>query len=378
MNASKTCAPHRHFTSGFDGASSSRPALPSAVAPAVGVSEHKSQPAAGAAEEEFMVGDSAAMRDVFNKIRRQAPTSAPILITGESGTGKELAARAIHQRSASHAGHFVAINCASLPATLIASELFGYEKGAFTGANSRKIGLIELADKGTLFLDEIGDLPLDLQGHLLRFLQEGTITRVGGHQAIFVSTRIISATHVDLRRAIEGGRFREDLYYRLNVLPLHMPALRDRDGDLVLLAHYFLRMLGAELGREVKGFTEDAGALIRNYSWPGNVREMISAIRRAIVMGHGALISAAELALEPPRPAVFQRGHIDVKPNPRYVPGSKDEKSALEASISNHGNNFSAAARELQISRVTLYRMMKRHGMKRNENHSSGTTPKEK
>ncbi len=315
--------------------------------------------------DEFMVGDSPAMREVFDRIRRQAPTSAPILITGESGTGKELAARAIHQHSAFREGKFVAINCASLPATLIASELFGYEKGAFTGANNRKIGLIELADKGTLFLDEIGDLPLDLQGHLLRFLQEGTITRVGGHQSISVSARIISATHVDLRRAIETGQFREDLYYRLNVLPLHMPALRDRDGDLQLLARFFVYKLAEELGREVTGFTPDAQAMIETYPWPGNIREMISAIRRAIVMGRGTLISASELALESLPAFSRARNRLVTTSELRYTPGSEQERSMLQAAISLHHNNFSAAARDLNVSRVTLYRMMKRHGLKR-------------
>ena len=316
--------------------------------------------------DEFMVGDSPAMREVFDRIRRQAPTSAPILITGESGTGKELAARAIHQHSAFRGGQFVAINCASLPASLIASELFGYEKGAFTGANNRKIGLIELADKGTLFLDEIGDLPHDLQGHLLRFLQEGTIVRVGGHQSISVSARIISATHVDLRRAIESGRFREDLYYRLNVLPLHMPALRDRDGDLQLLARFFVYKLAEELGREVTGFTPDAQAMIETYPWPGNIREMISAIRRAIVMGRGTLISASDLALESLPSFSRARERVGFTSEVKYTPGSDQEKSMLQAAISLHHNNFSAAARDLNVSRVTLYRMMKRHGMRRN------------
>lgn len=316
--------------------------------------------------EEFMVGDSPLMRNVFDKIRRQAPTNAPILITGESGTGKELAARAIHQRSAFHAGRFVAINCASLPASLIASELFGYEKGAFTGANTRKTGLIELADKGTLFLDEIGDLPHDLQGHLLRFLQEGTIVRVGGHQPICVNVRIVSATHVDLRRAIETGKFREDLFYRLNVLPLHLPSLRERDGDLQLLAKYFLDKLSNELGREVSGFTADAKTLIETYLWPGNIREMIAAIRRAIVMGYGDMISASDLALDPEPFVPRYGGHMLPKHGDRfYEAGSIEEKTVLQEALARNHYNFSRAARMMKISRVTLYRMMKRHGLSR-------------
>jgi len=312
-----------------------------------------------------MVGDSAVMRNVFDKIRRQAPTNAPILITGESGTGKELAARAIHQRSAFHQGRFVAINCASLPATLIASELFGYEKGAFTGANARKIGLIELAGNGTLFLDEIGDLPLDLQGHLLRFLQEGTIVRLGGHQVIPVSARIVSATHVDLRRAIEEGRFREDLYYRLNVLPLHIPSLRERDGDPELMANYFLHKLASELGRDVTGFTKDAEDIITTYPWPGNIREMIAAIRRAIIMGHGPLIASSDLALDPvnfsPNRNMAGRAETTI----RHAPGTDQEKITMQKALSRHHYNFSRAARDMHVSRVTLYRMMKRHGLTR-------------
>jgi DNA-binding NtrC family response regulator len=311
-----------------------------------------------------MVGDSPVMRAVFDKIRRQAPTSVPILITGESGTGKELAARALHERSLVHDGRFVAINCASLPASLIASELFGYEKGAFTGAAARKIGLIEMADKGTLFLDEIGDLPLDLQGHLLRFLQEGTIVRVGGHQPIHVCARIISATHVNLQRAIATGQFREDLYYRLNVLPLRMPALRERAGDVELLATFFLHKFAGEFGREVSGFTPEARALLTTHSWPGNIREMISAIRRAVVMGQSAQVTAADLALETPAHRALPEPALpQMAGKLRHPPGSAAERAMLQDSLTRNGHNHSQAARDLCISRMTLYRMMKRTGL---------------
>ena len=317
--------------------------------------------------EEFMVGESAAMKSIFNMIRRQAPTSAPILITGESGTGKELVARAIHQRSSFQSGRFVAINCASLPPSLIASELFGYEKGAFTGANNRKIGLVELANKGTIFLDEIGDLPLDLQGHLLRFLQEGTIIRVGGHQVIQVCARVISATHVDLRRAVMEGKFREDLYYRLNVLPLHLPALRDRDGDILLLANFFLHKFAVELGRNIVGFSERTKIFMETYPWPGNIREMISAIRRAVVMGQDEFISVSDLSLEPINMEFYQKDKISdpsfSKKN--FLPGSKEEKYYLKDAILNSKSNLSLAARHMGISRVTLYRMMKRNKISR-------------
>lgn len=319
--------------------------------------------------EEFMVGDSAVMKEVFDKIRRQAPTTVPILITGESGTGKELAARAIHQRSAVSNGRFVAINCASLPSSLIASELFGYEKGAFTGANARKIGLIELANNGTLFLDEIGDLPLESQGHLLRFLQEGTIVRVGGHTPIHVNARIISATHVDLRRAIVSGRFRDDLYYRLNVLPLHLPSLRERDGDLKLLARYFLDKLGRELGRQDSWFTPEAEEAIETYPWPGNIREMISAIRRALVMGKSKIITVSDLALEVRNPPVVEAAHMQPAKANRCRPGSCEEKTKLMEALARHAGNVSQTARDLDVSRVTIYKMIKRHGL----NH--GTPP---
>src|ERR1700760_3658951 len=189
----------------------------------------------------FMVGDSPVMHEIFEQIRGFATCDVPVMITGESGPGKELVARAIHHHSARAAGPFVALNCAAVPATLISSELFGYEKGAFTGAVSRKHGHVEHAHGGTLFLDEIGDMPIDLQGLLLRFLQEGEILRVGGRQPIKVDVRIVAATNVRMREAIAAGKLREDLYYRLNVLSLHLPPLRERDGDVEVLATYFLR-----------------------------------------------------------------------------------------------------------------------------------------
>src|SRR5690349_6706372 len=212
-----------------------------------------------------MVGESPAMLEVFDQIRKFAACDVPVLITGESGTGKELVARAIHHHSARAAGPFVALNCAAVPATLIASELFGYEKGAFTGAVARKHGHIEHAHRGTLFLDEIGDMPIDLQGLLLRFLQEGEILRVGGRQPIKVDVRVVAATNVRLREAIAAGKLREDLYYRLNVLSIHLPPLRERDGDVEVLATYFLREICRELQRELQGFAPTAMATMLAY-----------------------------------------------------------------------------------------------------------------
>ncbi len=322
-------------------------------------------PAAGKPEkhnrQEFMVGECPAMKEVFYRIRRFAQCDAPILISGETGTGKELAAQAVHQRSARANGPFIAINCAALPASLIASELFGYEKGAFTGAAGRKIGLIEQANGGTLFLDEIGDLPLDLQGHLLRFLQEQTITRIGGHLPIQVDARVISASHVHLDEAMAAGTFRDDLFYRLNVLPLHMPALRERENDIELMATFFLRKIAAEFGRDVCGFTEATRGLIRSYAWPGNVRELIAAIRRGVVMGAHPLLCEADLGLQPQHP-------LPAAPPPSGSPkpqklraGSIQELNALQQALARNHHNVTKAAAELGVSRVTLYRMAKRH-----------------
>ena len=304
---------------------------------------------------QYMVGNSPAMCRVFTMIRRVARTAAPVLITGESGTGKELAAQAIHDHSMRRAGPFIPVNCASLPADLVASELFGYEKGAFTGATARKHGLIEAANGGTLFLDEIGDFNINVQAYLLRFLQESTIVRIGGHTPIPVDVRIVSATHVDLAQALATQRFREDLFYRLNVLTLHMPALRERDDDIQVLALFFLHQIAAEFGREVNGFDPDALAAMARHPWPGNVRELIASVRRAVVVGNGPWISATELALTP-RPVMARAPQ-----SPRLVPGSAEERQALLAALEHHHHIISRVAAAFGVSRVTLYRMLERH-----------------
>src|SRR5690242_10827788 len=249
-----------------------------------------------ALDEQFdLIGQSAAIRHASEMIIRFARTEEPVLITGESGTGKELAARAIHDRSLRRGGPFLAVNCAALPATLVASELFGYEKGAFTGAIARTKGQIEHAQGGTLFLDEIGDMPFDLQGHLLRFLQDGHITRVGGREAIKVDVRIVAATNVRLQQAIADGALREDLYYRLNVLALHLPPLRERREDIEMLARHFLTRAAADFGRKVDDFEPAALDVLRGYDWPGNVRELMSMVRRAVVIGDAELVRASDL-----------------------------------------------------------------------------------
>ncbi len=316
-------------------------------------------------EAQFMVGNSSAMHQVFELIRRFARTNVPVLITGESGTGKELAARAIHDYSARAAGPFVPVNCASLPAELIASELFGYEKGAFTGADARAPGLVEAANGGTLFLDEIGDLGVSLQGHLLRFLQEGRIVRVGGRVMIPVDVRIISATNVDLAKAVADGRFREDLYYRLNVLNLHMPPLRERGDDIHVLAMFFLRRLAAEFGREVVGFDAEAQTAMWKHRWPGNVRELIAAIRRAVVVGTTRLVSVPDLAIETPQSPTRRR----IRP----PAGSVEEREALLAALDRHRHVVAHVAQEFGVSRVTLYRMLYRHNLRPSPREASGT-----
>jgi transcriptional regulator with PAS, ATPase and Fis domain len=304
-----------------------------------------------------IIGDSPAMRQVTALLARFGQTEEPVLITGESGTGKELLARAIHDGSARARGPFVAVNCAAIPSGLVASELFGYEKGAFTGAAARSLGQIEYANGGTLFLDEIGDMPIDLQAHLLRFLQEGQIRRVGGRDTITLNVRIVSATNVRLAQAIAEGRFREDLYYRLNVLTLPVPPLRERPEDIPRLAQHFLRLAARDFNRPVEGFTPAAMATLRHYRWPGNVRELMSVVRRAVIIGDGPLVEAATLI-----------GLDDRRDSPpaapvAWRPGSAEERTALEQALEQMQENITSTAEALHVSRVTLYRMLRRHGI---------------
>jgi len=304
-----------------------------------------------------IIGQSAAIRHVAALIQRFARTDEPVLITGESGTGKELAARAIHDQSQRSAGPFVAVNCAAFPSSLVASELFGYEKGAFTGAVARTKGQIEHANGGTLFLDEIGDMPVDLQGHLLRFLQDAQIVRVGGREAIRVDVRIVAATNVRLRQAIAEGRFREDLYYRLNILALMMPPLRERPEDIGLLAHHALHRAAAQFNREVTGFAPDALETLRRHDWPGNVRELMAVVRRAVVIGDSPIIATSDLT------GLAEPSHGPVTIASRPLPGSEDERAMLLTALANTQENITLTAQELGVSRVTLYRMLRRHSI---------------
>ena len=308
-----------------------------------------------------LIGHSAAIRHVSELLNRFGQTDEPVLITGESGTGKELAARAIHENSTRRNNRFVAVNCAAIPSTLVASELFGYEKGAFTGAAVRTRGQIEHADGGTLFLDEIGDMPVDMQGHLLRFLQEGQIVRVGGRETINVNVRVVSATNVRLDQAIADGRFREDLYYRLNVLTVPLPPLRERREDIELLAQHFLRHATMQHGRDITGFATEALHALCRHDWPGNVRELMSVIRRAVVIGNGPLVEHADLLGLDDAPRI--RGVTPAAPTPRPPPCSEAEKQVLLRVLTDTQENITLTAQALGVSRVTLYRMLHRHAI---------------
>ncbi len=310
-------------------------------------------------DEPYMVGSSSAMREVFTTIRKFASVDAPVLITGESGTGKELAAHAIHERSSRAQGPFVAINCAALPPTLIASELFGHEKGSFTGAHERRIGRIEAADGGTVFLDEIGDLAPEMQVLLLRFLQERTIDRIGARSPITVDARVIAATNADLAKAMEEGRFREDLYYRLNVLVIDMPPLRARQDDIDLLCMFFVQKLAEEMGRTIRGIDEDGQQAIRDYHWPGNVRELIARIRRAVVMAEGERISLPDLGL--PTSSEGRPYSIEIKPVSLEDARIMAEGHLSRKTLLSNNQNIKKTALELKVSRPTLYRLMEKY-----------------
>nr|WP_249220559.1 sigma-54 dependent transcriptional regulator [Burkholderia cenocepacia] len=301
-----------------------------------------------------MIGACGAMRRLFATIRKVANTEAAVFIAGESGTGKELTAAAIHRQSSRADAPFVAVNCAAIPTTLLQAELFGHERGAFTGAHQRKIGRIEAAHGGTLFLDEIGDMPFESQASLLRFLQEGRIERLGGHASIPVDVRIVSATHVDLEAAMQAGRFRADLYYRLCVLRIDEPPLRMRGRDIMLLADDVLRRYRDDGSYRIRGFTPCAIEAIHTYPWPGNVRELINRIRFAVVMTNGPLISAADLELRP---------YTSLRQPTLAQARRQAERHAIEETLLRHRHQHADVAAELGISRATLYRLMTAHGL---------------
>jgi two-component system NtrC family response regulator len=308
---------------------------------------------------EGMLGTSPQMQGVFSSIRKVATTDAPVLILGESGTGKEMAALAIHRRSLRKEGPFVAINCSAIPETLLESELFGHEKGAFTGAHMQRKGRIEMASGGTLFLDEIGEIPLPLQVKLLRFLQEQRIERVGGRQEIEVDTRVVAATNADLKKGLAEGRFREDLYYRLAVVVIHLPSLREREGDVRLVAQEFLRRFAAENGKEGLAFDQDAVKAMSRHAWPGNVRELENRVKRAVIMAEGKRLSAEDMELKNP---VTAPAATSLKEAREAV-----EREMVNAALRKHNGKIAPAAAELGVSRPTLYELMEKLGIHRPE-----------
>ena len=304
-----------------------------------------------------LIGNSPAMQTLFRGIQKAAEVDVPVLVTGESGTGKEQTAHAIHEYSARAASPFVAMNCAALPANLIQSELFGHEKGAFAGAGDRHIGHIESASGGTLFLDEIGDLAPELQANLLRFLEEKKIRRLGATKPIPANVRLIAATNTQLEQAVRDGRFREDLYYRLNVLHLRTPGLRERKGDVELLAKYFFTKFAAETRTSARGFSRDALEVINRYDWPGNVRELMNRIRRAVLLSEGPYISPIDLELERRSPV---RTFVTLDEARMAA-----DRETIQATLLRTRFNIARASQELGVSRMTLYRLMEKYDIRR-------------
>ncbi len=302
---------------------------------------------------ENIITKSAKMQRIIEVIKVVARSNATVLITGESGTGKELVARAIHSQSNRHNKAFIAVSCAALPESLLESELFGHEKGSFTGAYAQKKGKFEFGEGGTLFLDEVGEMSANIQVHLLRVLEEKEFTRVGGNQPIKVDVRVISATNKDLRKAIENQEFREDLYYRLNVVNIELPPLRERKEDVPLLAQHFLNKFASENRKEICGFSPEATELLLDYGWPGNVRELENAIERAVILAKDSVIGVDDL----PQDNLSLGYSIGSKKSIKEV-----EKEHILNVLRKTGDNYSEAARILGISRMTLYNKAKEYG----------------
>ncbi|HOQ60233.1 MAG TPA: sigma-54 dependent transcriptional regulator [Vicinamibacterales bacterium] len=309
-----------------------------------------------------MIGESYAMNQLREQVAMAAPTNGRVLISGENGTGKEIVARSIHALSRRRGGPFVEVNCAAIPEELIESELFGHVRGAFTGAVADRRGKFELADGGTIFLDEIGDMSLKTQAKVLRALQEQVVERVGGTARIRVDTRVLAATNKDLTEEIRGGRFREDLYFRLNVIPIFVPPLRDRRDDIPLLAEHFMRLFAREYGRRPKGLDDSASRVLSQYVWPGNVRELRNVIERLIIMVPGDLITARDLAFLGGAP------HADPAGAPGEIRPLHDARDAFErdyilAALARQQGNISKTAEALGVERSNLYRKMRALGI---------------
>jgi DNA-binding NtrC family response regulator len=317
---------------------------------------HASPELVAAAADSSMVGRSAHMRRLAEQIRKVARTDASLLITGPSGTGKELAALAVHRQSARKQAAFVAVNCGAIAASLFQSELFGYEKGAFTGAVQRKAGRIEAAQGGTLFLDEIGDLPFEMQVNLLRFLQEKTIVRVGGNETLPVDVRVIAATHIDLAAAVSQGKFREDLYYRINVVCLATPRLAERPEDIEDIAKHYFAQFARIYNRSLRGFSSAALQALLQHDWPGNVRELVNRVQRAVVMAEGRFIQPEDLDFDRDRPEEQMMSLEQVR--------ASAESAMIRRALSRSRNRISQAASLLGVSRVTLYRLIDKYDIR--------------
>jgi two-component system NtrC family response regulator len=306
---------------------------------------------------EGVITGSPVMHKVCRTVEKVAPADATVLILGESGTGKEVLARAVHSLSGRANSRFVAINCAAIPENLLESELFGYEKGAFTGAAKQTPGKIEMANGGTLFLDEVGDMPLPLQAKLLRFLQERTIERVGGRQEIPVDVRVICATHKDLPQLARENDFREDLYYRISEITIRIPPLREREGDMLLLARVFLEKFSKQMGKTQHRFSKDALAAIEAYPWPGNVRELENRVKRAVIMAEHKQISVSDLELG-------GAGVDDIRTfNLREI-REQAERQAIVRAMGHVGGRISQASELLGVSRPTMYDLIKKYNLK--------------
>ncbi|MDR2489572.1 MAG: sigma-54 dependent transcriptional regulator [Desulfovibrio sp.] len=299
-----------------------------------------------------VIAQSPLMRQLLSTLSAIAPSEATVLITGESGTGKEVVAKLIHSNSSRRKGPYVAVNCAALPDTLLESELFGHEKGAFTGADKRREGRFPAANKGTIFLDEIGEIPLAMQAKMLRVVQERELQRVGGDQTVRIDVRILAATNKDLKREVEEGRFRQDLYFRLNVVSLHLPPLRERDGDIPLLAMHFLKLFAEKNSKNIKGFTPAAMDRLQKYSWPGNVRELENVVERAVILLMGEYVSERELP--PSLMGGEEPAQSPIKRDFGNMSLEEIERLVVLDTLEQAGGNKSEAARRLGINRKTL------------------------
>lgn len=304
---------------------------------------------------EGMIGSCPRMQEIYAVIRKVAKSDASVLITGESGTGKELVAKAIHNLSYRTKGQFIVINCGAIPESLLEAEFFGHEKGAYTGAHIQRKGRIEYANKGTLLLDEIGDMPLPLQVKLLRFLQDQTLERIGGREQIVVDARVLASTNRDLKAAVQSGAFREDLFFRLGIINIEMPPLRERGGDITLLAKFFLRRFAKESRKRITGFTSQAVLAMEHYEWPGNVRELEHRVKRAVIMAEGTRVKPEDMELSFSNPAIVDVTLREARENL--------EREMVQKALDRHQGNLTKAAAELGVSRPSLYDLMEKTGL---------------